>query len=100
MLFDPHNADGEGMLVFKGTEIQRGKSETKIPNGRGRQALVKETAFKHGDLTPKALDWISAPSWPSSLGKSQGLGKPTSLLSNGIMPHLLLYLPWGPRITD
>lgn len=100
MLFNPHKAGGEGVLVFKGTEIQRGKGETEIPNGRGRRALVKESALEHGDFRPKALDWTSAPSWPSSLGKSQGLGEPASLLSNGIMPHLLRYLPGGRRISD
>lgn len=38
------------MLVFKGTEIQRGKGETKIPSEMGRQALVKETALERGDF--------------------------------------------------
>lgn len=37
-------------MVFKGTEIQRGKGETQIPNEMGKQALVKETALERGDF--------------------------------------------------
>lgn len=64
MLLNPHKAGGEGVLVFQGTEIQRGKCETEIPNRRGRQALGKELALESGDLRPETLDRTSAPSWP------------------------------------
>lgn len=64
MLLNPYKAGGEGVLEFQGTEIQRRKGETEIPNGRGRQALGKETGLERGDLRPETLDQTSAPSWP------------------------------------
>lgn len=64
MLLNPHKAGGEGVLVFQGTEIQREKGETEIPNGRERQALGKETGLERGDLRPETLDRTSIHSWP------------------------------------
>lgn len=65
--------------------------------GRGDRALSalaqeqgRQTAVEPGDLKPEALD-RAATSLLSILVKSQDLGEPVSLLSNGILPHFLLY---------